>query len=125
MKDECKELFDIDLQFCLESQTDGHKAWDKFLSDDVVFGGDAEDPYTQGKQQILPSMEKFYQLEDLDFTWEPKHAFISDDKTLGVTTGTYDRTFKQNGEIVNRKGKYTTTWKKMDGHWKIVLDIGS
>lgn len=125
MSKDTKELFDIDKQFSNESQSDGYKSWDKFLSEDVVFGGDPLDPYTQGKKNIIKSLEEFYKLEDLDFSWEPKHAFISDDKTLGVTTGIYSRMFKQGYEIINRKGKYTTTWVKENGEWKIIFDIGN
>lgn len=125
MTNDCKELFDIDRQFSLESQTDGYKAWDKYLSEDVIFGGDPKDPYTIGKKKIVSSLMNFYQLKDLKFTWEPIHGFISDDKTLGLTTGTYDRTYILNNEVINRKGKYTTAWKKIEGDWKIVLDIGN
>lgn len=125
MKKDFEILFEADRQFCKESQTDGYKAWDKYLSSDIIFGGEPEGPYVQGKKQIIESMKGFYQLKDLDFTWEPKHGFISKDKTLGVTTGTYDRTYTLNDEVINRKGKYTTTWQKIDGEWKIVLDIGN
>lgn len=125
MRNELKELFDIDLAFCMESQKNGVKAWVKYLSEDVVFGGDPKDPYIQGKQNIIPSMEQFYQLKDLHFTWEPKHAFISEDQTLGVTTGTYERVYSSNGEVIKRSGKYTTTWKKFNEEWKIVFDIGN
>ena len=115
----------IDRQFCLESQTEGYKAWDKYLSEDVIFGGDPESPYTIGKKKIVPSLISFYQHEDLKFTWEPKHGFISNDSTLGITTGTYERTYISNNEVINKKGKYTTAWKKIKGEWKIVLDIGN
>jgi hypothetical protein len=70
-------------------------------------------------------MISFYQLENLQFTWKPIHGFISDDKTLGVTTGTYERTYMQNNKKVTKRGKYTTTWKKIDNEWKIVFDIGN
>jgi hypothetical protein len=125
MNIEIKELFDIDLQFCLESQKEGFKAWNKFLSEHIIFGGDPEDSYISGKKKIIESLEKFYQLKNLVFTWKPKHAFISDDRTLGVTTGFYERTYLSNGKIINRKGKYTTTWKRIDGAWKIIFDIGN
>ena len=125
MNQDLKELFAIDRAFCKESQKNGVKAWINYLSEDVVFGGEPDDPYVQGKRKILPSMEHLYRLKDLHFTWEPKHAFISEDKTLGVTTGTYERVYSLNGEVIKRCGKYTTTWKKHKGEWKIVFDIGN
>jgi len=125
MKEDLKELFTIDRAFCKESQEHGVKAWIYYLSEDVVFGGDLDNPYIQGKQNILSLMEQLYRLKDLHFTWEPRHAFISEDKTLGVTTGTYQRVYSLNGEVIKLSGKYTTTWKKFKGEWKIVFDIGN
>lgn len=125
MDKKTKQLFDIDLQFCKESQTQGSKAWDKYLSDNAIMGGGPHEPYQIGKEVFMPGLESFFDLEDLKFDWEPKHAFISDDETLGVTTGTYKRSFRQNSKVVNRDGKYTTTWKKFNDEWKIVLDIGN
>jgi hypothetical protein len=117
-------LFDIDTQFCKESQTDKEKAWDKYMHEDCLLGNGPEDPFTR-KPEFMKSISPFYKLEDLFFVWEPKHAFISDDETLGITTGTYTRSFVVDGEVKEKKGKYTTTWKKVEGAWKMVYDVGN
>ena len=125
MNEKTKQLFEIDLKFCEESQSIGHEAWEKYLSENVILGGGPNEPYLDDRNQMMTSLVKFYKLEDLHFSWEPRYAFISDDETLGVTTGVYKRSFKVEGEVREQSGKYTTTWKKIDGEWKIVLDIGN
>ena len=124
MNEKLKQLFDIDTQFCDESQTDKSKAWDKYLSKDCLLGGGPNDPFSL-KEEFMTSIVSFYQLENLSFVWIPKHAFISDDETLGVTTGVYTRSYMLKGELLSQNGKYITTWQKEDGAWKIVYDVGN
>lgn len=125
MNQKINELLNIDRKFCLESQKDKEKAWEKYFSDDIIFGGDQKHPYISDKHQILTSLKNLYQLKHLTFTWEPVHAFISDDQSLGVTTGTYYRSFEIDGKIQEKKGIYTTTWKKINATWKIIFDMGN
>lgn len=125
MNKELEELMNVDRQFCQDSQTLKSQAWDNNMAEDAMIGSELHQPYTYGKETIMPNLIRFFELEDLHFVWEPKHAFISDDQTLGVTTGIYTRTFTADGKEVKRIGKYMTTWKKINGEWKFVFDMGN
>ncbi len=120
-----KQLFDIDKQFCKECQVDKEKAWMKYTARKSIMGTGLHNPYITDLVQIESGIKSVFALEGVDFTWEPVHGFISDDETLGVTTGTYIRKHIVDGKEVTALGKYCTTWKKEDGQWKIVLDIGN
>ena len=125
MKKELEELMNVDRKFCEDSQTLKSEAWANNMADEVLIGSEQHLPYDFGKETVIPKFKQFYELEDLHFIWEPKHAFISDDNTLGVTTGIYTRTFIADGKEVKRIGKYMTTWKKINGEWKFVFDMGN
>ncbi len=125
MRKEFQELIDIDIQFCSESQIDKDESWRKYLSKKAIMGTRKHEPYIEDKTQIVNLISMVYKLENLEFIWEPKHAFISDDKTLGVTTGIYSRTYKIEEEVYEETGKYVTTWKKEGDTWKIVFDMGN
>ena len=120
-----RDLLDLDRKFCLESQKDKEKAWEKYFSDDIIFGGDHQKHYIDDKDTILSSLKDLYNLTDIKFTWEPVHVFISDDQSLGITTGTYYRSYEINGKFHERKGVYTTTWRKINSSWKIIFDMGN
>lgn len=125
MKKEIRELMDIDRKFCLESKEDKGYAWDKYLSKRAVMGTSKHEPYIEDKTRIVNLVSMIYRLENIHFTWEPVHAFVSKDKTLGVTTGTYTRTYLIEDEEYKEIGKYVTTWQKEADEWKIVFDMGN
>ena len=120
-----KQLFDVDREFCKECQTSKEVAWMKYTAKKSVMATGEHQPYITDLNQIELGIKHLFSLDNIDFTWEPVHGFISDDETLGVTTGTYVRQYEVNGKIERQVGKYCTTWKKEDGEWKIVLDIGN
>lgn len=120
-----QQLFDADLQFCKDCQTEKEKAWMRYTADPSIMGTGGHNPYIEDRKEIEKGIKQTFALKDSTFDWEPKHGFISEDETLGVTTGVYTRTFFKDGEEVELKGKYCTTWKKINGEWKIVLDIGN
>lgn len=120
-----KQLFDADTKFCEECQIDKEKAWMRYTADFSIMGTPKHHPYITDRVTIEKGIKQVFDLENIKFTWEPVHAFISEDETLGVTTGVYTRIHTDNGEEVKTIGKYCTTWKKIDDEWKIVLDIGN
>jgi hypothetical protein len=125
MKKVEKELILIDQSFCKASQINKEQAWDEYMSKSVLMGTSKHEPYLDNKNQIIKLIGMIYQLDQISFTWEPTYAFVSDDETLGVTTGTYTRTYLIEEEEYEEIGKYVTTWKKEQGQWKIVFDIGN
>ena len=53
-------------------------------------------------------------------TWQPLFADASRSGDLGYTHGTYE---VKNDAVLTAKGNYMRFWKKLDGAWKIVLDV--
>jgi len=57
--------------------------------------------------------------------WHPLEAQVSGE--LGYTVGDYEvHAVDENGQKVDRYGKYLTLWRKgADGIWRVVSDMGS
>ena len=125
MKKELKALFEVDRKFCELASKIGAEGWEYYLSKKAIMGTSKHEGYIEGKKLISNLVGMIYSLDNIDFKWEPKHGFMSEDNTLGVTTGVYTRKYKIENETFEEKGKYTTTWMKEDGEWKIVFDMGN
>lgn len=120
-----QELILRDRAFCQEAGKIGHKGWEKYMVKDCLMGTKLHEPYIKGKVKIGKIMEFTYALNQLSFTWEPEYAFCSEDGTLGVTTGMYQRTYLLEDEMIKEIGKYVTTWTKQKGEWFVVFDMGN
>ncbi len=120
-----EQLFNVDKAFCELSQKSKEMAWLKYLDKDAIMGTKLHEPYIYGNKRIQRILEIIYSLHNLSFSWEPLHAFISDDETLGITTGTYYRSYSLNDKVLIEKGKYMTVWKKKGHEWRIVFDMGN
>lgn len=125
MKRELEMLLEVDRQFAAEAQTQKVEAWEKYVAQDAIMGTPGTEDYIIGYSAMEPALVSLYQLDNLTFTWTPQYAFVSHDKTLGVTTGYYQRTFLQDGHEVTQHGKYMNVWKPVNGMWKIVFDMGN
>jgi ketosteroid isomerase-like protein len=62
-----------------------------------------------------------FENKDFNLTSLPTHADASTDGTLGYT---YAESKARNGPAISR-GMYITVWRKIDGRWKVVLDLDS
>lgn len=118
-------LMDLDCSFSELAQTSGVGAWDVFLAEDAVMVTNGHREYLTGKTAILRSLNDLYRLKKLIFFWEPKLCEVSEDGTMGYTSGIYTRTYLYQDNPHKEIGKYTTIWKKRNEEWKIVLDIGN
>jgi ketosteroid isomerase-like protein len=118
-------LMSLDVQFCNDCKINGEKAWASYFMDSGFMVVNGYHDNIIGKEKIEKAMEGIFSLQDIEFDWHPVFCEISDDNTLGVTMGESTRTFIKDNEKVTLKGKYTTIWKKVEGTWKIVWDIGN
>ena len=77
-----------------------------------------------GKQSIR---ERMLSAGEYQLNWTPKKAEVSKSADMGWTWGTYIYQAKdENGENIQRQGKYLNVWKKQsDGSWKVAVDIGN
>ncbi|UKJ08296.1 DUF4440 domain-containing protein [Solitalea lacus] len=57
-------------------------------------------------------------------TREPVFADVSNDQTLGFTTGPYDYKGENDGVISINSGEYVSIWIKEKKKWELMLDLG-
>lgn len=120
-----RNVLAADRAFCALAQKTDSAGWAAYLDKHALMGTRLHEPYVEGRDKIVKLMEFVYALPKLTFTWEPTHAFVSDDGTLAVTSGTYERTYELNGETNREIGKYVTTWRNTGDEWKIIFDFGN
>ena len=58
-----------------------------------------------------------------EWTWKPSFADVSISGDLGYSYGTYE--LREKTGIVSEKGNYARVWKKLNGVWKLVVDVAN
>jgi ketosteroid isomerase-like protein len=74
-----------------------------------------------GKDGIRQLYQPLFANREFTLSWVPTRAEASQDGTLGYTYGDYEAKI---GAETSR-GMYVTVWRKINGHWKVILDVGS
>lgn len=120
-----KLLEELDINFCDDSQKNKAESWKHTFSKDGVVVTSKHLDDIIGSEDIYKALEKTYQDESLVFVWKPRFSDISDDLTLGFTSGIYTKTSIVNNEEIIVKGKHLTVWKKFVGGYQIIFDIGN
>jgi ketosteroid isomerase-like protein len=114
-----KELRDADLDFAKQTVARRLEGWMDFFADDA---SNIHDGVTvTGKAALRAWYEPIFANKDFTLRWTPTHAEAAKDGTLGYTYGNYEA---WNGAAVSR-GMYVTVWRRVNGRWKVVLDLGS
>ncbi len=88
---------------------------------------DGHGNFVVGHDAIRQHMARFLGDTTLQLRWEPDHAGLSDDGTLGYTMGRSE-TRKRLGDstVVVDRSRYLTVWRRQaDGGWKVNADIGT
>jgi ketosteroid isomerase-like protein len=90
-------------------QTDGHGA------------------FVIGHAAIRAHMSGFLGDTTIQLRWQPDHARVSDDGTLGYTMGLARITRRKGDSSVTvGRTRYLTVWRRQpDGRWKVDADIGT
>ncbi|HKR60248.1 MAG TPA: nuclear transport factor 2 family protein [Pyrinomonadaceae bacterium] len=111
-----KSLLGRDYEFSQSSAKEGVvAAFTKYAAEDVrVFRND-HFPFV-GKQAIPEALSG----TKGTLTWDPAFADASRSGDLGYTYGTYE--VKTDGALT-AKGNYMRFWRKIDGAWRVVLDV--
>ncbi len=114
-----KQLRDADLEFARQTREHRLEGWMDFFADDasVIHEGKV----TSGQQALRAFYEPIFANQDFALTWTPTKAEASKDGSLGYTYGDYEA--KSSGQTSH--GVYATTWRRVNGRWKVVLDLGS
>lgn len=120
-----QELMDVDVEFCNQCQITGAEGWIQYFEDQSIMVTSGLNKDLDDKHEIYYAMEKLFSLDNISFRWAPLYCDVSDDFTMGFTSGKYERNYYLGNVKVEEKGKYVTIWKKIDDKWKIVLDMGN
>ncbi len=120
-----EELRQLEKQFCEDVATLGAIGWSKYFAKSGRMLTKNGVPI-EGKEAIKNAMTPFFELENLNFFWEPTHIEVSNDATLAVTYGNYKRTYILESEKIEEAGMYMTVWtKNHTGKWQISADVGN
>ena len=114
-----QELRDADLDFARQTAARRLEGWMDFFADDASIIHDGQT--ITGKDALRAFYQPVFANQEFSLTWSPTHAEASKDGTLGYTYGKYEA---RSGTAISH-GMYTTVWRKVDGRWKVVLDLGS
>ena len=83
-------------------------------------------PAMKGPDTIKAAMEPMIKSPGFSLTWQATRAEVSASGDLGYTAGNYTlKTNTPSGIPVTENGKFQTTWKKIDGVWKVIEDTGT
>ncbi|MCB9565317.1 MAG: nuclear transport factor 2 family protein [Kofleriaceae bacterium] len=112
-------LEDADRAFDAATSARGPAGWvDAFAPDGVMWtGADA----AQGADAIRAAITPV--LVDATLRWEPKVGRLSADGQLGATAGTWVSASREAPDQ-QITGTYITVWRKLDGAWKVIFDVG-
>ena len=84
-----------------------------FVAEDATFLSGLRT--SRGKKEVVESWTRYFSGPEAPFAWGPERVSVSADGTLGLSTGPV----LVQGQHV---GDYISTWRKIDGAWKIVFD---
>lgn len=83
-------------------------------------------PIVKGDGAIRQIYMEMTKIPGFALSWKPERADVSAAGDLGITSGTYSITMNNAAGVpATEKGKYVATWRKVDGTWKVVDDIGT
>lgn len=110
------------------SQAAAAKDVDKFMS---YFAPDATlmfqgMPALSGPQAIRDNVSAMMKTPGFEVSWKATRAEVAASGDIGYTVGHYSMTAPNAAGVPSsEKGKFVATWKKVDGVWKVVDDIGN
>lgn len=121
---EREALLQVDREFAAASAEFGAgEAFNRFLTDDAMQMPAGGNPVI-GRTAIYEGMKEG--VETYTLAWEPQDGAVSNSADLGWTWGKYTLSWKnEEGNLKKSYGKYLNVWKKVDGQWKVVVDIGN
>ncbi|MBK5292407.1 MAG: DUF4440 domain-containing protein [Acidobacteriia bacterium] len=118
-------LLEADREFDRVTASSGAEGWASFFAEDGRMFRNTGEVVT-GRDSIREMMEPLFAKKENSLRWKPEFAGIAASADLGYTSGTSLLRYMENGEPMERPGRYVTIWGKQGGgSWKVVLDIGN
>jgi uncharacterized protein (TIGR02246 family) len=95
-----------------------------FYADDAI-AYPPNEPAANGREAAKKVWAAYFAEPTFKISWKTTHAEVAKSGDIGLTTGTYEDSFKgPDGKMVSENGKYVCIWKKQkDGSWKATNDI--
>jgi len=124
MEKERKMLLDTDRQFAKTSiEIGAAEAFRMYLIEDALQLSAGANPI-EGRENIYQGMLEMPEGAILE--WEPQEGQVARSGELGWTWGNYVFSYKDSaGELKKSYGKYLNVWKKQDGQWRVLVDMGN
>lgn len=83
-------------------------------------------PAIKGEQAIRAAMTPLMSSPGFSLSWKTERADVAASGDLGYTIVSYTlKTTNANGVAVTETGKGQTTWKKINGTWKVIEDTAT
>ncbi len=124
-----EELMEVDRLWVKKLKKEGPSAYSSPYEKDAIIVTRKNYPNIVGIENIKRVSDTIIHASIFNDVYEgfsePLSADVSNDFTLGYTTGNYTYKNEINGKIVTDVGKYVLIWKKFDGKWKVSLKIAT
>ena len=83
-------------------------------------------PLVKGDKAIRDGVGPMFKAPGFNMAWKATKAEVAASGDLGYTMGTYELTMNNAaGMPATEKGKFLTTWKKINGAWKVADDTSN
>ena len=76
-----------------------------------------------GPDSVRDAWAGILELPELDFSFAPTDITVADSGDLAYVIGTYQLMFGGEDERVQDSGKYVDVWEKVDGEWKVMVEM--
>lgn len=80
-------------------------------------------PATTGVEASRAMWAEFFKMPNLNLTFAPTRVVVARSGDLASDVGTFRMSFDGPDGRVTDEGSYMTTWRKIDGQWKVASDV--
>lgn len=118
-----EEMLDVDRAFAAMAQDQGvPAAFAAYAAEDVRMFPEGGAPYT-GRDALIERFSSWP--EGATLLWTPMDGVAAPGGEFGYTWGAYVFTAQGEDDETSSYGKYVSIWRKDDGEWKFIADIGN
>lgn len=82
-------------------------------------------PVARGRETIRRAWAEALAMPGLAVQWEPTRIEVAESADLAYVMGTYRLGGDMPGGRLDDRGNYLVVWKKIDGQWRAIADIGA
>ena len=95
---------------------------DLFAEDGRIMPPNAEPAI--GRDSVRQSWDAILNLPELDFSFAPTDISVAESGDMAYVIGTYQLMYAGEAEEpVQDSGKYVDVWEKVDGEWKVMVEM--